>query len=89
MDDEDSNGICEGCLKSICAGMKYMHTTDGCDLCEECAPTWSDIKEHWASFDPSTDNEDESEGRSNAAREYDAHLAAGGSPDEKPLSIWK
>lgn len=79
---------CEGCGKAIRSGDKYTSTVDGCDLCEDCAPSYQDCVDHWvnrAALDGL--DEDELEAAEESHKALVDHLAAGGAPNDKPLWI--
>lgn len=86
-EEADDDFQCEGCGKSIRAGDKYTTTMDGCYLCEEHAPSFQDCADHWADRDPATLDEDEREAYDAAPGILADHIAAGGSPDDKPLTV--
>lgn len=70
---------CEACDKAIMLGDAY-HSGESADLCAECAPEYSDLLSVTESFinaegEPMTSDE--------ARAAYDAHIAAGGKPDDK------
>lgn len=72
------HGQCE-CGKPLLAGDKVHHCDDGPTLCEECAPTWADIRAQM-------------EGDPNACREIfaaalKAHLDAGGAVTDKVVYV--
>lgn len=76
----DVVGECLGCCTGIVKGDLGNTTTDSEYFCANCAPTWADIREDWLEHD---DHEDEDRAAGLAA--YDAHIARGGSPTDKPL----
>jgi hypothetical protein len=81
----DDDFHCETCSGAIRAGDKYTVTTDGCYLCEAHAPTYRDCVEYWTDHPPEDDEERENADDCRAS--LDAHVAAGGSPDDRPLTV--
>ena len=77
--DDEICEACEGCGKTIRPG-DLAH--QGCDvwLCEECAPTWRDMKDQPGSF--AGEDGDEMT-REEADQKVGAHLRAGGQLDDK------
>lgn len=77
---------CEFCREPIFEGDAYHHGDDG-SLCETCAPSYGDMlesPEHFCDFD---DNGDDIPMTKEAARQIvDAHLAAGGSLEDKAVT---
>lgn len=82
-DDDDAQ--CEGCLKAIKKGDKYTCTLDGCELCEECAPTYQDCVDYWTEHPP--EDRDEKISAHDCKEALDAHVANGGLPADKPLYV--
>lgn len=82
---DDPDFICEACGKAICKGDKYTSTLDGCYLCENDAPSYQEAVDHWAAHLPETD--EESEAAEGCEKALADHVAAGGSPDDKPLTV--
>lgn len=77
-------GRCEECLDPIWEGERYASDSEnGIVLCEECAPSWSDML---ANPDHFYDAEGEYHTAESAKAACDAHLAAGGSLDDKMVS---
>ena len=74
-------GQCEGCGNELFEGDLGHSCTDGPILCEECSPSWGDIKEQW---DEGRQEEDEGE-RAAFLEAYQAHINAGGSADDKAV----
>lgn len=70
---------CEGCSAPIYNRDQYHRGSD-VDLCQECAPDYSDLLVIPGSF---TDAEGEPLTVEAAQAIYDAHVDAGGSPDDK------
>lgn len=90
----DVVSICESCLKPIVAGDMGTRSSDGVYLCAEDAPSWADCKEQWdeikrqraaGEFDGAAELDDED--IEQALKSYDGHIAAGGSPEDKPLYV--
>ena len=80
----DIAGRCETCTAILLDGDKGHRCQDGDPIfCAACAPTWGDVQEQWASGDRE-DNDDE-DNQDDFVRAYEAHLAAGGSPDDPIL----
>lgn len=74
-------GHCEGCLAPIFEGDRYSYDRmGGTTLCDDCSPTWHDLLRDPESFYDSDDVYYTAETAKTAA---DAHLAAGGSLDDK------
>lgn len=78
----DLVGTCEGCGKQLFEGMKGHICEEGDPIfCAECADfTWSDIKDQWEKGE--REEADDDEARAEFMRSYEAHIAAGGSPDD-------
>lgn len=85
--EADDTIICEGCGKVIAPGDKYTTTLDGCYLCEEDAPSFQDCADHWADRDSATLDDEERETADGCRKALADHVAAGGSPDDKPLTV--
>lgn len=77
--------LCESCNVEIKEGDKYTVTMDGCYLCEAHAPTYQDCAGFWNDHVP--EGEDEEEAARDSRDALAAHVAAGGSPNDKPLSV--
>lgn len=75
-------GCCEGCSHHLFAGDRY-HSGDDVYLCESCAPSYADMVEHPDNF-RGTDDEPMTAEEADATAQ--AHLAAGGSLDDKLVS---
>jgi len=73
---------CEGCGKTMLYGEKHHPTADDCDLCAECAPSWGCIKRQW---DGGRKTDEDGGNKAEFMEAYAAHIAAGGSPDDKVL----
>lgn len=74
-------GRCEGCEKPIRQGDRYSHDrANSIDLCFECTPTYGDMLDTPESFYGA---DDEHHTAASAKAVVDAHLAAGGSLDDK------
>lgn len=76
---------CESCGKVIAKGAKYAVTLDGCYLCEEDAPSLQDCVDYWAHH--AAEDDDEREAAADCIEELAAHVASGGSPEDKPLWV--
>lgn len=77
-------GRCEGCDMPIWEGERYAYgSEDGIYLCEQCAPSWADMLANPAYF---VDADGEFHTAETAKAAVDAHLAAGGSLDDKMVS---
>lgn len=85
MADDDDKFFCEGCGEEIAAGDKYTVTMDGCYLCETDAPSMQDVVDYWNHHPPEDD--EEREAKDDADKALADHIAAGGSPDDKPLMV--
>jgi hypothetical protein len=83
--EPDDNFQCESCGKVIAKGDKYTVTLDGCYLCEEDAPSFQDCVDYWRDHPP--EDRDEKISAHDCQDALDAHVAAGGSPDDKPLTV--
>ena len=81
-DGDDIAGTCEGCSTVILVGDQGQHCSDGVDLCAECAATWGDIKADWEAGRIEEGDEGQ---RARFMAAFEAHIAAGGKPDDKPL----
>lgn len=77
-------GRCEGCMKPIWHGERYHSDPEnGIVLDEECAPSWADMLANPEHF---RDDEGDNMTPEVAKTLVDAHLAAGGSLDDKMVS---
>ncbi len=77
-------GRCEGCTDPIWKGERYSYDSEGgVTLCEECAPSYADMLAEPQFF---YDGEGETMTPEQAKAICDAHLAAGGSLDDKMVS---
>jgi len=77
-------GRCEGCDEPIWEGDRYAYGNEDCIyLCENCAPSWGDMLVNPDQF---VDAEGEYHTPETAKAAVDAHLAAGGSLDDKMVS---
>lgn len=85
--DTDDDFHCEGCGKVIKAGDKYTTTLDGCYLCEEDAPSYQDAVDQWNDRDDGTYDDEEKEAAEGCREALAAHVAVGGSPDDKPFTV--
>lgn len=74
-------GHCEGCSEPIWEGDRYQ--SGDVYLCEKCAPSYADMLADPASF---YNSDDEEMSADQAKAICDAHLAAGGSLDDKMVS---
>ena len=77
---DDCDFACETCNKPLPEGTLAFHCDDGPYLCAEHAPTWGDAEQNWGG-DPN-DPDDEAS-RADFRQALRAHLAAGGSKDDK------
>lgn len=76
-------GECIGCTELLLVGEQGHRCRDGELLCEACAFTWADVKAQW---DMGEDSDAESaEARARFFSLFKAHIAGGGSPDDKIL----
>lgn len=74
-------GRCEGCSEPIFEGDRYSYDRmGGVILCEDCSPDWHDLLREPESF---YDGDDVYYTAETAKTAADAHLAAGGSLDDK------
>lgn len=81
--DAEVFGSCELCSELILADDKYQPTGDAGPLCESCAATWGDALKQ---AEKSTDDDYDFPGdRQSVIDGAHAHVAAGGSLDDKPL----
>lgn len=77
-------GRCEGCMDPIWEGERYAYDrNNGIHLCEECAPSYADMLAEPQHF---YDGDEETMTPEKARAICDAHLAAGGSLDDKMVS---
>lgn len=76
---KDYLSTCEGCSVVLMVGDEGQRCVDGEHLCKECAASWGDIKMQW---DDDALDEDEPGDKARFLARYDAHIAAGGSPDD-------
>lgn len=77
----DLLGRCEGCSDPIFEGDRHSHDRmSGIILCEGCSPTWHDLLREPESF---YNGEDVYYTAETAKAAADAHVAAGGSLDDK------
>jgi hypothetical protein len=72
-------GYCEGCEEPIFEGDAY-HTGEDVCLCVNCAPSYADMVEHPESF---RGENDEPMTAAEADAIAEAHIAAGGSAEDK------
>jgi hypothetical protein len=72
-------GYCEGCSEPIFEGEPYHGGID-VSLCAVCAPSYADMLAHPESFGGEND---EPMTPAEAAALFEAHIANGGSPDDK------
>lgn len=78
-------GRCEGCTEPIWEGERYAYDSEGgVFMCEECAPSWGDMLKNPEHF---YDAEGEYHTAETARAAVDAYLAAGGSLDDKMVSL--
>ena len=75
-------GKCEFCNKILLAGDRGHSCEEGY-LCEECAPTWGELKQQYSEAGEFCDDED----REDALRAIQAHVDTGGSLDDKRLWV--
>lgn len=73
---------CEGCSGILLVDDQGQRCREGESLCAECAKTWGEIKEQWDADDLSEDEPGEKAG---FLARYEAHIAAGGTPEDKLL----
>lgn len=76
--------LCEACRTPIFPGDLYHAGVD--PLCLECAPTYQSIINEPEMFVELTDESPSDPDELRAA--YDAHIAAGGSPDDKMVEVY-
>lgn len=77
-------GRCEGCDEPIWEGDRYAYdSNNSIYLCEPCAPSWGDMLKNPDHF---YDAEGEYHSAESAKAACDAHVAAGGSLDDKMVS---
>lgn len=77
-------GRCEGCDEPIWEGERYAYgSDDGIYLCEDCAPSWGEMLANPEYF---IDADGEPHTAESAKAACDAHLADGGSLDDKMVS---
>lgn len=74
-------GRCEGCMNPIFEGER--HSGGENPLCEECSPTWAQMLADPSYFE---DREGEPITAEKAKAMCDAHVAAGGSLEDKMVS---
>lgn len=72
-------GHCESCGKLVFVGERGHRDDDGIVLCAEHSPTWDDAEKSWQSAEP----EDDPDRHEAFTASFAAHLAAGGSRDDK------
>lgn len=77
----DIAGNCESCDKLLFAGDHGHRCEDGPILCTDHSPTWGDCEQQWLAVAGGDDDEPERRAEFEAA--IAAHLAAGGSRDDK------
>lgn len=84
--DAEIAGKCEGCLDPIFSGDKaYTDGSGEVTFCERCAPTWGDLRKE--TLEMPDDAWDEPDGRQRCLDMIEAHVAGGGSLDEK--HVWE
>lgn len=80
----DRVGRCEGCDEPIWEGERYAYGSEDCIyLCEQCAPSWGDMLANPSHF---VDDDGEYHTAETAKAAVDAHVAGGGSLDDKMVS---
>lgn len=85
---DDETRECLGCTHLVKLGDKVQDEASGEIFCEACAYTYADIKaNHDQCWATGIFGELDPESIQAFAEEYAAHLAAGGSPDDKPLYV--
>jgi hypothetical protein len=75
-------GFCEGCDEPIFVGEAY-HTGEDVCLCANCAPSYADMAASPQNFRGAND---EPMTKQEAETILQAHVSAGGSPDDKMVS---
>lgn len=86
--DDDETRECLGCAHLVKFGDKVQDEASGEIFCETCAYTYADIKaQHDGALATGEYGELTPEGIAAFAEDYAAHVAAGGSPADKPLSV--
>lgn len=85
--DADIAGKCESCSKLLFTGEPGHRCADDPILCEACAPTWGDISNQAQEIYLSrTTDSDQIELADRNLEAVQAHVAAGGSLDDKNVS---
>jgi hypothetical protein len=74
-------GTCESCDKLLFEGDQGHRDDEGIMLCAADSPTWADAEKSWQ--EAIAYDDDDPEGRQAFDRALTAHLAAGGSRDDK------
>jgi hypothetical protein len=74
-------GTCESCDKLLFVGEQGHRDDEGVMLCAEDSPTWADAAHSWQ--EALQHDDDDPERRQAFDRALAAHLAAGGSRDDK------
>ncbi|MGD0144475.1 MAG: hypothetical protein ABSC92_15085 [Rhizomicrobium sp.] len=72
--------VCDLCEIILHKGDLATPDNEGGYYCEKCAPTWAQIYDWAKSVDPN----DEPDAAA-SLEGYEVHIAAGGSPNDKPL----
>ncbi len=81
---EGDSILCEACAAPIFPGDQYHAGVD--TLCLECAPTYQSMIDEPEMFVELIDESPSDPEELRAA--YDAHIAAGGSPDDKMVEVY-
>lgn len=85
--EADVHCNCEGCGALILVGDRSHVCRDNeCSLCEACAPTWREVRTQWIEILAQADEAEAAEA-TQAIAAIDRHAAAGGSLDEKMLTL--
>lgn len=82
---KDVAPTCEGCSKIILFSDQGHRCLEGEYLCEECTPTWEDVKAQWDDGSLQGDTGEEDSDKASFTRRYEKHLADGGKPGDLML----
>lgn len=83
--DAELAGRCDACARPLFVGDQGHRIEDVGVFCAEHAPSWAEVEQYWQEAPPDPDDEEYTERRRHFRASLEAHLAAGGSRDDKIL----